>query len=635
MSAHLRQARGTLLASALPLVLLGALDNHQSASDLSGVRAAASARVENTVATTPVSLAAQDTPARPVGGRTSPERIAGRSADRAGSLPVGSAAYPVPPTAIVAAPWGRDTSAGTRTAPVRTIARAIAVAPAGATIVLRAGVYHESVAINTKRLTIQNYPREAVWLDGSSVISGWVKSGGTWVKKGWAPRFDASPTYTKGAPDGRPPYGAFVNPAYPMAAHPDQVFRDGTALRQVSSLEQVSPATFYLDEATSRLYVGSDPNGHVLRGSDLAKAISVRTPGTVLRGFGVQRYASSVWHIGTITLERPSTSAENLVVADNATSGVGVTAAHIALNRVTTIRNGLMGITATAAYGFRLTGSRVQANNREHFNVSPSSGGFKITRSRGILVKDNDFRGNFGTGLWLDESVYDSVITGNNFVGNTGHGLSLEISSKSLVVDNVFLSNVLNGLKVNDTDQVQVWNNTFVGNSRSINLVQDFRRASNLHEAGHDPQRPRPDPTVSWVLGNVQVVNNVVAAQRTSAICMVCVEDYSHARAARQLDVTYRGNVYNRPTGMPAWFAVWSRGAGNPSVFTSWGAFRSATGQDAGGVAVDGSVVVSPTGVLSAAVVARESGATPLPSWVATLMGRPADSRHFGAWLSS
>ena len=52
---------------------------------------------------------------------------------------VGTAQYPVPAGAIVVSPSGNDGAAGTAAAPYKTLTKAASAAPAGATIVLRAG----------------------------------------------------------------------------------------------------------------------------------------------------------------------------------------------------------------------------------------------------------------------------------------------------------------------------------------------------------------------------------------------------------------------------------------------------------------------------------------------------------------
>lgn len=260
-----------------------------------------------------------------------------RPADTAGSVAVGSGSYAVPAGAVFVSPAGKDSGTGQVSSPVLSIDRAVALAPEGGTIVLRAGTYHQSVTIQTKRVTIQNYPNEAAWLDGSSAVTGWVAQGSVWRKDGWTARFDHSPTYTQGAPDSTSPNWAFVNPAYPMAAHPDQVWIDNVPLQQVSTLAQVGAGKFYLNEATSQLYVGTNPVSHTVAATTLAKAISVRSTGTVLRGFGVKRYGPSVWHMGAVTLERPNITVENLAILDNATTGISAITTGITMRSLTVL----------------------------------------------------------------------------------------------------------------------------------------------------------------------------------------------------------------------------------------------------------------------------------------------------------
>ena len=358
---------------------------------------------------------------------------------------------------------------------------AVARAGSGATIVLHSGIYHESVVIPPdKRLTVQAWPKEAVWLDGSVVVAGWVASGGKWRKDGWTAEFDASPTYTQGAPDNIAAYWGFVNPSYPMAAHPDQIWIDGVAQRQVGSLAQVVPGTFFHDQAANQLWLGSDPTGKGVRASDLSHALMVRSAGSVLRGIGVRRYAPSVPDMGAVTIEVPRVLVEHVAITDTATTGLhvgsGTTTNDVVLRNLYVARNGMLGITATYADNLVVDRVIAEGNNTEHFNQSPVSGGAKISRTRGVTVRDSLFVANDGPGLWMDESSYDMKITGNEMRNNVGHGTSLEISAKAVFANNIVTNNGGFGIKINNTSNVTVWNNTFVGNDRSINLVQDDRR---------------------------------------------------------------------------------------------------------------------------------------------------------------
>ena len=560
---------------------------------------------------------------------------AGRGADAAGSAPVGTASYAAPSTAVYAAPWGSDSASGSAAAPVRTLARAVAIAPASGTVVLRAGSYQEYLVV-TKTVTIQNAPGEEVWLEGSSPVSGWVKDGTRWRHDGWTTRFDHSPTYTRGAPDSTNADWQFVNPdTAPMAAHPDQVWIDGARQAQKKSLAEVGAGGFYLDEATSQLFVGSDPTSKEVRASVLQQALSVRAPGVVLRGIGIRRYAPSVWQMAAVVMEKPDAVIENVVVSDMATTGISVLARGADLRKVTVEWSGMLGIHNRYADGITYDRVRSSHNNAEHFNVAPVSGGVKIGQTRGVTVTDSAFVDNFGHGFWTDMSVYDTVVRRSDFNRNAGEGLFLEISARALVVDSLFLGNEQSGIKVNNTSNVKIWNNTIVGNGRSLWLAQDGRRNTNSSDPAVDPRVPFPDPEMPWELQDVSISNNVIGLPEATTNCVLCVEDYSKKESGEAMRIFTDGNVYNRSSSSsPSWLVIWSRGASSPSVHTTLDSYRAATGREARGREYVGTAVVSPAGVLSSSVqgVAGEV-ALPLPTDLAAEAGQAAGVRHLGAWV--
>ncbi len=314
-----------------------------------------------------------------------PISIAGGASGKAGTT-VGAAQYAVPTRAIIVSRSGSDTASGTRSAPFRTLARAVSSAPSGATIVLRAGSYHESVVIpSSKRLTVQAWPREKVWLEGSVPVTGWKSSRGLWSRSGWTVTFDASPTYTRGAGDNTGANWGFVDPNYPMAAHPDQVWINGVAQRQVRSKTKVVPGTFFVDYAADQLWLGSSPQGKEVRASDLVRALMIRSAGSVVRGLGIRRFAPSVPDMGAVTVENNNVLIENVSITDSATTGLhvgsGATTSGVVVRNVHVARSGMLGI--NASYADHLTLDHVWSvyNNTEHFNTSPVSGGVKIGRN--------------------------------------------------------------------------------------------------------------------------------------------------------------------------------------------------------------------------------------------------------------
>lgn len=541
------------------------------------------------------------------------------------------------PRTLVVGPHGDDSAAGTAAAPLRTIGAAISRASAGSTIVVRGGSYHESVTVPSgKRLTIEAAPGDRAWLDGSQVVRGWRSTSDGFVHSGWRTSFDSSPTYSWGASDGTEPGWSFVNERRPLAAHPDQVWIGGVAQRQVSARSQLEPGAFYVDEDADKLYLGSDPAGREVRASTLAKALSVRAAGTTLRGIGVRRFAPSVPHMGAVTIEARDVELSRVAVRSNATTGMHVMAAGVTLRHVSFGDNGMLGMSATYADGLRLLHVRTTGNNTEGFNHAPVAGGIKIGRTRGVRVVGGTATGNDGTGLWFDEStqrirVLDSVVRNNGH-----HGISLEISDNARVVDTVIAGNADDGIKVNNTSRVDLWNNTIVDNGRPVNIVQDDRRGSDPRVPGHDPRHPVPAPGMTWINEDVSVHNNILGRGQADANCLLCVEDYSGEFSADELGVRASGNVYVRAnSSSPSWAVVWSRGAGNPAVFTSLADFARSTGQERPHLALVGRAAVTGDDLAAAAVVTRATGrvAQPLPTALARALGRQPGVRHLGAWV--
>jgi parallel beta-helix repeat protein len=377
-----------------------------------------------------------------------------------GSASPGGTNYPVPANALFVSPNGQDNAPGTINSPFRTVAHAVAVAPSGSTIELRAGLYHETVNVAQNRtLTIQAYPGEGVWFDGSSAVTSWHAVGKQWVHEGWTAQFDSTAGYEPGnAPTGE--YWTFVSPSYPMASHADQLFLDGNALKQVTSPAAVTPGTFYVDYGSHQLVMGDNPAGHAVRASDLAVALSVYSPNSIVRGIGIRYYGTPVSEFGSLRMNGAGDILENVVVTDSASTGITIGGTKNIVRGVTVQRSGMLGLHADQADGLQLNNVLAILNNTEHFNQSPVSGGIKITRTRGVAVQNSIARDNLGPGIWLDEACYQMTITGNQMINNTGHGLSVEISSTAIIANNVITGSGQDGMKLNDADKLQVWNNT-------------------------------------------------------------------------------------------------------------------------------------------------------------------------------
>ena len=531
----------------------------------------------------------------------------------AGSVPVGSADYPVPANAVFVTADGSRTGSGTSASPFGSLAYGIEKASAGSTIVMRGGTYHESTTVPFfKKLTIQSYPKEAVWLDGSSVVTGWQRAGSAWVVSGWNHIFDPRVSHTEGVDQS----DFFLDPAFPMAGHPDQVWVSGAKLRQVASMGSVVPGTFFVDRPGRRLYIGTDPAGKRVEASTLQQGMVIHGTGTVVRGIGLRRYANTFWMGGAISTQVNDIVLENVVSTQNATQGIDGWGKKMRFNRITITESGALGLGLNTADDLVLSNSLIRKNNIESFEREPVSGGVKIARSRRVLISGNRFDQNTTTGLWFDVASFDVTVVGNTFSGNGASGLELEWSSRVVVANNYFIRNAQAGLFVVDANSISVWNNTFHDNKTySIRIFQYAPRSS--------------DPIFAKVR-DVSVRNNILSYGPGSY--QYITEDFERKETGQTMRVTSEGNAYHRASSTsPTNFAVWANGS-RLSGYSNLTAFRAATGNDLRSTLNEGTSILTDRYQLTpAALGSTASVALPIPVTVASAIGVASNTRKLGA----
>ena len=450
---------------------------------------------------------------------------------------LGSQSYPIPSGALFVDPVaGSDTNTGTESKPYKTVAQAIVKAASGATLVLRAGTYHESIT-SGKRVTIQNYPGEVVWFDGSVPVSDWRKSGSTWVHSGWKAEFDASM-------GGATTKARYVGASYPMAADPDQVFVDGAQLKQVANAAAVVPGTFAVSDADDTITIGTDPSGKALRASDLKMAFAL-SGGSTIQGIGVRRYATPHDVGAAVRLGSPGGALRQMVITDNAMQGVALSNINKVVDHVVVTKNGQLGVGGMELDGSVVQNSVIDGNNSENFNNEPVSGGVKVTQSRGIKLINNEIKDNLSAGAWFDASSYQIVAVNNDFTNNRSTQLELEVSAEGLVANNTMTGGVT-GILIHDTSSVQIYNNKIGDYSIfGIKLSQDTRRQADptVPEA-HDKRRPIPDPTVTWITKDITISNNVIGNSNQQGGFQFYALDGETNRPADDMNITLDGNLF-------------------------------------------------------------------------------------------
>ncbi|PZS24582.1 MAG: hypothetical protein DLM58_24450 [Pseudonocardiales bacterium] len=533
-----------------------------------------------------------------------------------GAVALGTANYPIPAGVVFVSPSGNDASGtGSLQDPFATVSRGVAASPSGGTVVLRAGSYNEYLFVG-KTVTIQNYPGEVAWMDGSVPVGGWTRSGSTWIHTGWNHSFDHSASFDCGSNSG-----GFVNTAHPMAAYPDQVFFDGGQQVQVSA--NPGPGQFAVNYSSGTIVTGSDPTGHQVRASNVQQAFVVGGSDVVIRGIGVRNYATSLCQMGTVYLGGSGGGdvLQNLVFTGNATQPLAIDAPGTMADHLTVQGNGMTGIHANAADGSTIANSLITDNNTQAFNNTPATAGIKITRLDGFTIRNNTVSDNpDANGIWTDENVTKFVIVGNTVTNRNGeYGILTELSDTGIVANNT-ISSAKYGYTAFDSGNVQVFNNTFERNKIwDLGLSQD-----NRYQPGKSTAGVLPSAIDRWVVKNVVAANNDFT--RSTATYEYYVLDKETNRTADSMNLTIDGNAFlARGAGSGSWPIAW--GAGDNTTLTTFATPQAL--EIAKGTAWVNASLAPGT---KTPVPSGESYAVPLPSNVAQALGVATGTQRVGAF---
>ncbi len=413
-------------------------------------------------------------------------------------------------------PSGADDASGAADAPLRTVARAVKLAKSGDRIVIAAGTYHEQVQVYGKAVHLAAAPGATVVFDGARRVTGWSAAAGDW----------SAPWTTGFARAGEP----HTLPEVPEAGWPEQFFFDGAPLAEVTSRAAVVPGTFFYDVGAGRVWIGDDPDGHLVEGSDLAWGLYLNhADGSSLEGVTVRRYATPYTNMAAIRAYSNDLALRDVIVEDNAYMGVSAIGARIAIDRLTARRNGHLGAHAHRSSTLSITDSTIVDNNAHVFNFHHAAGGFKVTESDGVVVTDSTVSRNGGPAIWTDLSTTNIVVARNLVQGNSRHGIMIELSTAATIVDNVVTSNTETGIWVLESSDVRVWHNGAFDNFRDLWILDG----------------PRADVFA------VDVVNNTFGGGAAGAQSIVSVDDWTKDRSTAEMNLTMAGNRYWQPVGSP------------------------------------------------------------------------------------
>jgi len=390
---------------------------------------------------------------------------------------------------------GKDSSAGTAAAPLRTIQRGADLARPGDTVIVHQGVYRERIApprggeSDAKRIVYRAAPGEKVEIKGSEVVTGWVKVRGDAWKATLPNAF-----FGKFNPYSDLIRGDWFNPKG-REHHTGAVYLNGHWLAEAAKRDEVlgpvgaDPLWFAeVDKEKTTIWAqfqGVDPNRQLVEINVRRTVFYPEKPGInylTVRGFTL-RHAATPWapptaqQIGLIgTHWSKGWIIEDNVVSHSVCVGIALgkhgdpydnTSANSAEGYVKTIeRAHAFAIPWTKA---RIGHHVVRRNTISHCEQAGVVGslGAAFSTIEGNVIHDIHLRHLFGgaemagikihgaidtvirrnhvyrtcLGLWLDWMAQGTRVSANLFHDNTGQDLFVEVNHGPFIVDNnLFLS---------------------------------------------------------------------------------------------------------------------------------------------------------------------------------------------------
>jgi parallel beta-helix repeat protein len=305
--------------------------------------------------------------------------------------------------------------------PESDIQSAVDAAPPGSSFLLKSGV-HRSRIVSPKDGNTFTGETGAV-VNGSTVLTGWKKDGKRWVTS---------------CPPAGPTHGGMCVAGFPRCDHPEELFYDHARLRHVGSLSEVTSGTWFFDGP--RIYLGSNPTGHLVELSTLAAFMRPTANHVTLTHLVVEKYASPAQH-GAIEAQIDET---------HLTDGWTVRGCEIRLCHGGAIRTGdrmtiagcsihHQGQIGIVGAGDRITvtNTEIAWNNQAGFDYHWEAGGTKFVRTTHLLVRRCYVHHNTGPGIWTDTDNADSVIERNIVEDNACIGIFHEISWACVIRDNI------------------------------------------------------------------------------------------------------------------------------------------------------------------------------------------------------
>jgi parallel beta-helix repeat protein len=428
--------------------------------------------------------------------------------------------------------------------PGASIQAAVDSSPPGTRFLLRAGIYRRQSVVPKSGDTFVGPATSRAILDGAVAVTSFSQSGRVWMA-------DVAPQPTKLAPGQ-------CMAQHPLCKQAADLYFDGEALTPVMSRAAVSERNWYFDVQNRRIYLGSNPAGHVVEIGQTEQAFTGPADNVTIDRLTVEHYANGAQN-PAISVLAPNVgrsghywTVQNCEVLWN--HGTGIGGGHysrILHNHVH--HNGQLGITAGGNSAI-VQGNEIDHNNTAGYDPGWEAGGTKFVRSVNLIVNSNNVHDNRGPGLWTDGYNMKTLYENNHTLRNWVAGILHEISYDAIIRNNDVENDGYNisghtspwyggGIVISGSSNVEVYGNTVTNCTNGIILLQ---------------------PDHSLLLMNVYIHENII--NQATGVAAGSLSSSTDPRGLVEYNNRFRNNIYDVGSSTGDFFECFNR----PCPLSKW-----------------------------------------------------------------
>lgn len=313
------------------------------------------------------------------------------------------------------------------------IKKAVAGSPAGSTFCIKGGIHRFTSSVVARRDDKFIGEGGAV-LNGSKVLTSFIREGSYWVATGQTQQEPALPTTVGGYP--------MCSSTSPACIYPEKVFRSGTELVQVATQTALAPGKFYFDYANAKIYFADDPTGRVIEATTGSGGIIGYTNANqgfvTIKNLTFEKFGGGdVSGSAHLALK----AVEGWTIENNEFRRISEVA--VALFGPAVLRNNY--IHHNGKYQFlgtaNVEGNTVSYNNLDGFHNDNDAGVTKFHGSVGVKIRGNTVSNNNTYALWADYDNRDMLYENNWIENNLGPGIFHEVSCAATIRNNIVRGN--------------------------------------------------------------------------------------------------------------------------------------------------------------------------------------------------